>query len=204
MGIGADADCDFAPMKELVKRQLGDLIDRLKEISVQLDREDRCLLDQLEQTQSQFQRIRSTAANFYLNCYLSPFTGKYAELSVSLRHLADRKYGALIVVQRDDPLDELLHNGVPIGATVSHFLIESIFQRGGPLHDGAVLVRNDTIVSAANVLPLSSAPVHRTMGTRHRAAVGLSEKCDAIVLIVSEETGNISFAAGGRLYAVLL
>ncbi|MFP3670953.1 diadenylate cyclase, partial [Priestia sp. SIMBA_032] len=80
-------------------------------------------------------------------------------------------------------------------------LLESIFYPGNPLHDGAVLVKNNHIVSAANILPLTkSTEVDPELGTRHRAAIGLSEKSDALILVVSEETGRTSFALNGILY----
>ena len=86
---------------------------------------------------------------------------------------------------------------------MSPSLLESIFYPGNPLHDGAVLVRENQIVSAANVLPLTKTVISgKKLGTRHRAAIGLSEQSDALVLVVSEETGKISFAFGGKLYPV--
>jgi DNA integrity scanning protein DisA with diadenylate cyclase activity len=86
-----------------------------------------------------------------------------------------------------------------------HALIESIFYPRNPLHDGAILIRSDHIVSATNVLPLSDKKINgRKLGTRHRAALGLTEKCDALVLIVSEETGKITFSINGNLYPVSL
>lgn len=88
-----------------------------------------------------------------------PYTGKYLDLSKAVQHLAKRRQGALIVVEREDPLDLLLQAGIPIEATMSHSLLESIFYPGSPLHDGAVLIRQNHIVSAANVLPLSQVVV---------------------------------------------
>ncbi|MCC3374384.1 sporulation-specific diadenylate cyclase CdaS [Cohnella sp. REN36] len=201
---GQSEDCDFSPMKEMIKTNLTELAAELQESIGRIDSEGQCLLERFEQFGRRFQRVQSVAGSFYLNCYLSPFTERYNELTLSLRHLSKRKIGALIVVQRDDLLADFLHNGIPVGASVSHLLLESLFHPGSPLHDGAVLVQGNAIVSAANVLPLSAIHVHQKMGTRHRAAVGLSERSDAIVLVVSEETGATSFAANGHLYPVLL
>ncbi|MCG6199310.1 DNA integrity scanning protein DisA nucleotide-binding domain protein, partial [Anoxybacillus sp. LAT_38] len=104
---------------------------------------------------------------------------------------------------RNDPLDRLIQAGVPIGASLSYSLLESLFYPGSPLHDGAVLVRANRIVSAGNVLPLSRVDAGgRKLGTRHRAAIGLTEQSDALVLVVSEETGKTSFAFKGKLYPI--
>jgi len=92
---------------------------------------------------------------------------------------------------------------MPIQAPVSATLVETLFYPGTPLHDGAVLIRNNQLISAANVLPLSSIiSTTKKMGTRHRAAIGMSEKSDALILVVSEETGKISFALDGSLYPI--
>lgn len=106
-------------------------------------------------------------------------------------------------MERKDSLESLFSSNIPIGGTLTHALLESIFYPGNPLHDGAVLIRSDTVVSAANILPLSSIHVtDKKLGTRHRAAIGLTERCDALVLIVSEETGQASFAISGVLHPV--
>jgi DNA integrity scanning protein DisA with diadenylate cyclase activity len=108
-----------------------------------------------------------------LNCYLSPFTDKYIDVSTCIRHLSMRRHGALIAVERNDPIEPLVQSGIPIGAAVSHSLLESIFYPGNPLHDGAVLIRNNQILSAKNILPLESAlQVGMNIGTCHRVVIG--------------------------------
>ena len=137
--------------------------------------------------------IEMKAATFYLNCYLSPFTEKYPELSHSVQNMSLRRHGGLIVIQRQDALENLIQPGIHIGADLTHSLLESIFFPGNPLHDGAVLVHQNQIESVANVLPLSERYTgEKKLGTRHRAALGLSEQSDALVMVVSEETGRIS------------
>src|SRR5699024_9920588 len=106
---------------------------------------------------------------------------------------------------RKESLDPWVQRGTPIGAAMTHSLIESIFYPGSPLHDGAVILKGNQIISAANILPLTQqTTTYTNLGTRHRAAIGLSEKTDALVIVVSEETGQTSFALGGRLYPVQL
>lgn len=110
--------------------------------------------------------------------------------------LSMRKFGALIVLERDSHLLEFTKTGTMLNAPIGPDLLSSIFYPNTPLHDGAVIIKGETILAARCILPLSSVDLGR--GTRHRAGLGLSEKVDAVVVIVSEETGSISIACGGR------
>jgi diadenylate cyclase len=196
--------CDFSPMKQLIKEELQLITHRLGGILNTLDNEGDCLLGELEQIKKGFLHIESNAATFYLSCYLSPHTDRYMDLSLCIQRLSEKRHGALIAVERHTKLDPFIQSGVPIGAAVTHTLLESIFYPGNPLHDGAVLIRSNHIVSAKNILPLTLMQNNeRITGTRHRAAVGLSELSDAIVLVVSEETGRASFSVKGQLYPVI-
>jgi diadenylate cyclase len=110
------------------------------------------------------------------------------------------KTGALISIERDTKLGDIMKTGTMINADISVELLKNIFYNKAPLHDGAVIIRDGKIAAAGCVLPLSeNKNLSRELGTRHRAGVGLSEKSDAIVIIVSEETGAISVASGGLL-----
>ncbi|MGD0610804.1 MAG: diadenylate cyclase CdaA [Anaerolineales bacterium] len=118
--------------------------------------------------------------------------------------LSARQHGALIVLQRMDALDEYVRSGVLIQASVTPELLIQIFYPNTPLHDGAAILTGDKVVAAACVMPLSSSGIltsspERQMGLRHRAALGISEVSDAIVVVVSEETGAISIAHSGRM-----
>lgn len=115
--------------------------------------------------------------------------------------LSERRQGALIVLERDTPLQEYINTGVTMESDVSAQLLLTIFYPKTELHDGAVILRNNKIASAACVLPLSSGRnlSDRKMGTRHRAALGISEVSDSVCVVVSEETGQISVANGGRM-----
>ncbi len=114
---------------------------------------------------------------------------------------AQRRLGALIVLEQQTGLREYVESGTALDARLSHDLLLAIFNRTSPLHDGAVIVRDLTVEGAACFLPLSENTVaaERHIGTRHRAAVGLSEQTDAVVVVVSEETGAVSVARAGRL-----
>jgi diadenylate cyclase len=129
-----------------------------------------------------------------------PGPGVAEEIAEAVERLSRSATGAIIVVEREVRLDEYLDTGSPMRAAVSADLLATIFSPYSPLHDGAVLVRGDEIVGAGCILPLTQNPVSdRSLGTRHRAALGLSEETDALVFVVSEETANVSLATRGAL-----
>ena len=114
--------------------------------------------------------------------------------------LSDTRTGALMVLERMNNLDEIIRTGTPLSADVIPEMLGTIFYEGTPLHDGAVVIRDGRIVAAGCVLPLSNnLEMGKDMGTRHRAGLGMSENSDAIVVVVSEETGIISLAKNGVL-----
>jgi len=114
--------------------------------------------------------------------------------------LSKKNYGALIVLAKDMGLKSILESGIAMQAKLSEQLISSVFNPRSPLHDGAVVIQNDIILAAKCLLPLSQNPdVDPSLGTRHRAALGLSEQSDALIIIVSEETGMVSYAENGKL-----
>ena len=122
------------------------------------------------------------------------------EMILALEHMARRRVGALIVIEQKTRLNDVISTGTMVDGVISQPLIENIFEPNTPLHDGAVVVRGDRVVSAACLLRLSDTTgVGRDLGTRHRAGLGVSEVSDAIVFIVSEETGIISMAKDGHL-----
>ncbi|HOD12187.1 MAG TPA: diadenylate cyclase CdaA [Candidatus Omnitrophota bacterium] len=126
------------------------------------------------------------------------------EMSASVYKLAQRKIGCLIALERETKLKTYIDSGVAIDGKVSSELIQSIFVTTSPLHDGGIIIRNDRILAAACLFPLSeNINLSKIIGTRHRAALGLSEQTDAIVVMVSEETGNISIATEGRFIPVV-
>jgi diadenylate cyclase len=114
--------------------------------------------------------------------------------------LAGKKIGAIIVLERETKLAEYIDSGVPVDAALSRRLLESIFYPGSPLHDGAVIIQRDRIAAASCFLPLTLSPdVREEFGTRHRAAIGLTEETDAVAIVVSEETGSVSLVRGGMI-----
>jgi diadenylate cyclase len=122
------------------------------------------------------------------------------EVAAAVEQLAARHVGALIAIERDTGLEDVARSGMRIDATVSSELIQSLFTPTSPLHDGGVVLRGDEVVAAGCVLPQSDAPHLRvSTGLRHRAAVGLTERTDAVCVVVSEETGQVSLAVDGVL-----
>jgi diadenylate cyclase len=122
------------------------------------------------------------------------------ELTSSAMRLARTRTGALIVLQKHIPLGDVIARGMELSAKVSRELLLTIFNTATPLHDGAVLVRGDKVVAVACILPLTTGVRDDpSMGTRHRAAIGITEESDAVAVVVSEERGQVSVASGGKL-----
>lgn len=121
-------------------------------------------------------------------------------IAIAARRLSERRWGALIVLERDTGLGEYVETGVPIDGALSVELVLNVFFPNSPLHDGAVIVRGERLGAAGCIMPLAdvhASPIH--YGTRHRAAIGVTEVADAIAVVVSEETGRISIANNGHL-----
>ncbi len=140
---------------------------------------------------------QSTAANLSMQQVIKAVVTASARLSA-------RQHGALIILQRNDSLQEYILTGVKMNASVTAELLLQVFYPNTPLHDGAVIIADNQLVAAACVMPLSSSGIltrspDRQMGLRHRAALGISEASDAIAVVVSEETGSISIAHAGRM-----
>ncbi len=123
------------------------------------------------------------------------------ELVKAAVQLAKDKTGALIVIEHDTPLGEIINTGISIDAEVTHQLLINIFEKNTPLHDGAVVIKNNRVIAATCYLPLTdNGEIEKALGTRHRAGLGISETTDSMTVIVSEETGEISVAYMGQLY----
>ncbi len=149
--------------------------------------------------------LRHALAQFGRTRYFRAFVrgdsyGVLGEIVRAAEQLADRRQGALLVIERNVGLRNFVETGTRVDAKVSAELLVTLFSPGSPLHDGAAILREDVVIAAGCILPLSPNPrVAATMGTRHRAALGLSEESDAVVVVVSEQTGAISVAHRGTL-----
>ncbi len=128
-----------------------------------------------------------------------------AQIVLACRHMSSQKVGALIVIERQEALDNYMESGEHIDSRISARLIENIFFKNSPLHDGALIVQNGRLASAACILPVSKNPsIPQHYGLRHRSALGLAEKTDAVVIVVSEQTGLISVAKEDSIRLVSL
>ena len=144
---------------------------------------------------------QSRVIRFFTKEQSSVVLEKIVQASIELSH---RGYGGLIVLVRDTGMKTIIETGIPIQSLVSSDLIVSIFNPRSPLHDGAIVIQNDIIEAAKCILPLSRNPsLEHRWGTRHRAAIGMSEESDALIVVVSEETGKIVIAENGELSAGL-
>ncbi|WP_459501649.1 sporulation-specific diadenylate cyclase CdaS [Bacillus sp. C1] len=193
-------------LKQHVRATIDEIAHTLQNMKIALDHNDECILCKVEDIQKMLLHIQATTASYYVKTYLSPYTDCYMHLLTAIHHLSEKRHGALIAVEREQSLGPSIQPGIQLNAQLTAPLLESIFYPGTSLHDGAVLVKNNHIISAANILPLSQQTLttDRKLGTRHRAAIGLSEISDALVLVVSEETGKTSFALAGTLYTFRL
>jgi diadenylate cyclase len=153
--------------------------------------------------------LRHALAQFGRTRYFRSFLrgeayGVLGEVVRAVESLAKRRHGALIVMERNIGLRNFVETGTRLDARVSAELLVTLFSPGSPLHDGAVIIREDTLIAASCILPLSSNPLSAiSLGTRHRAALGLSDETDAAIVVVSEQTGAISVAYRGVLYSRL-
>ena len=124
----------------------------------------------------------------------------YDEIVLAATTLAGRRTGALVVVERDIGLKNYIESGIALDSLVSYDLLVTVFDPSVPLHDGAAIIRNNRIAAAACFLPLTVNPIlSKGLGTRHRAAIGITEETDCVAIVVSEETGSISFASDGKI-----
>ncbi|MGH7412283.1 MAG: diadenylate cyclase CdaA [Candidatus Methylomirabilis sp.] len=150
--------------------------------------------------------LRRALASFGLRSRLLRAFGRHQEAHIidelvrTAISLAGKKIGAIIVLERETKLSDYVESGVAIDAALSRRILESIFYPGSPLHDGAVIVQGGRVAAASCFLPLALNPeVSQELGTRHRAAIGLTEETDALAIVVSEETGSISLVRAGAI-----
>ncbi|KYZ77787.1 hypothetical protein AXX12_17125 [Anaerosporomusa subterranea] len=192
------------------------LRDKLEEISIKtkiivdaLDHKEGCLLCEIKTIKDLSLELNELASLYHFQTsFLSTVTGM-EEITNAVTTLSEKGHGALIAIEQTDSLEQFIiacnTTGTFIGAEASALLLESIFYPGNPLHDGAVIIRDGKIVSAGCVLPLSIEKYTKEgkrLGTRHRAALGLSNRTDAIILAVSEETRKVSVIQHGVLHPI--
>jgi len=187
-------------LEELKSRvtQLHDGISCLKQCSRLSD-----LLQKMYEIRVGLNQLEQALLQTHLKCCISPNIKVPGEVILALSRLSERRHGVIIAIEHEDNLDQHLQGGVIIDAAVSAPILENIFYPGSPLHDGAMIIRDSKIRKVNVILPLAphtSELAALGLGSRHRAALGLSQVSDALIIVVSEEKGWISMALQGQLY----
>ena len=197
--------------EEVIKQKLEDLKCQINDLHVDLPCLKQCsrlshLLQEMCEIREGLDRLEQGLLRTHLNCCISPSTKIPGEVIIAISNLSKKRHGAIIVIEQEDELDEYIKyvkGGIPLEAALTAPILENIFYPGSPLHDGAVIIRKSVIKKASVWLPLAphtSDLEALNLGSRHRAALGLSEVSDALLIVVSEEKGWISMALRGQLY----
>jgi DNA integrity scanning protein DisA with diadenylate cyclase activity len=161
------------------------------------------LLQKMYEIRERLNKLEKELLQTHLKCCISPHVQVPGAVILALSKLSEKRHGAIIVMAHEDNLEDLTQGGIVVDAPVSVPLLENLFYPGSPLHDGAVIIRNNRIQKAGILLPLAphSADMDRLgLASRHRAALGMSRASDALVIVVSEEKGWISMALNDQLY----
>jgi DNA integrity scanning protein DisA with diadenylate cyclase activity len=199
---------DILSEEEAIKEQLEELKARTTQLHEGIPCLRQCsrlssLLQKIYEIREGLNRLEQGLLQNHFKCCISSNIRVPSEVILSLSKLSEKRHGAILVMEHEDNLDEHLQGGVTIEAAVSAPILENIFYPGSPLHDGAVIIRNSSIRKASVVLPLADHTSELEalgLGSRHRAALGLSQVSDALIIVVSEEKGWISIALRGQLY----
>lgn len=194
--------------EEAIKERLADLKCQVLDLHGVVSCLTQCsylsnLLQEIYEIREGLGQLEKGLLQRHLKCCISPSIKVPGEVVLAISKLSSKRHGAIIVIEQENDLDQYLRQGVVVEAQVNAAILESIFYPGSPLHDGATLIRADRIRKARCLLPLAPHALELErlgLGTRHRAALGISQVSDALVIVVSEEKGWISMALEGRLY----
>jgi len=194
--------------EETIKEKLEELKSRVTQLHEGIPCLKQCshlssLLQKMYEIREGLNQLEQSLLQTHLKCCISPNIKLPEEVVLALSKLSEKHHGAIIVMEHEDNLDEYLQGGAIIEAAVSAPILENIFYPGSPLHDGAVIIRDSNIRKASVLLPLAphtSELEALGLGSRHRAALGLSQVSDALIIVISEEKGWISMALRGQLY----
>ena len=199
---------DILSEEEVIKEQLDDIKSRVAKLHNDIKCLKQCsrlsnLLQKMYEIREGLDQLEQGLLHTHLKCCISPNIKVPREVAIALSKLSEKRHGAIIVMEHENNVDEHLQGGAIVEAAVSAPILENIFYPGSPLHDGAVVIRNAIIRKASVLLPLAphtSELEALGLGSRHRAALGLSQVSDALIIVVSEEKGWISMALQGQLY----
>ncbi len=199
---------DILSEEETIKEKLEELKSRVTQLYEGIPCLKQCshlssLLQKMYEIREGLNQLEQGLLQTHLKCCISPNIKLPGEVVLALSKLSEKRHGAIIVMEHEDNLDEYIQGGAIIEAPVSAPILENIFYPGSPLHDGAVIIRDSNIRKANVLLPLAphtSELEALGLGSRHRAALGLSQVSDALIIVISEEKGWISMALRGQLY----
>jgi uncharacterized protein (TIGR00159 family) len=199
---------DILSEEEAIKEQLEELKSRVTRLHNDIPCLKQCsrlgdLLQKIYEIRAGLNQLEQGLLQTHLKCCISPNMKVPGEVVLALSKLSKKRHGAIMVMEHEDNLDEHLQGGIIIDAAVSTPILENIFYPGSPLHDGAVIIRDSKIRKVSVLLPLAphtSELEALGLGSRHRAALGLSQVSDALIIVISEEKGWISMALRGQLY----
>lgn len=191
---------DFLQLRIEINEKLTEIEKKVNQNIATLSHNDIRIIDIVQKLSRELLELETTASTYLLNRLLSKYTKCSAELSLAIHKLSRKRQGALIVIEANDPVTPFLHGGIPINAVITSQLLESIFQPESLLQEGAVLIQSDLLVSASNTLPLTEKIFwNRAADIRELSAIGLSEKCDALVILIPEG-GTTYFSLEGNLF----
>ena len=201
-------DKEMLREEEAINEQLEELKARVTQLHKGIPCLKQCahlssLLQKMYEIREGLNLLEKGLLQTHLKCCISPNIKVPGEVILALSNLSAKRHGAIIVMEHEDSRDKYLQGGVIIDAAVSAPILENIFYPGSPLHDGAVIIRDSNIQKASVLLPLAPHTSEMDalgLGSRHQAALGLSQVSDALIIVVSEEKGWISMAFGGQLY----
>lgn len=201
-------DQNIVREEEAIKKELEDLKSRVTNLHNLLPCLKQCsqlssLLQKVYEIREGLNQLEQGLLQTHLKCCISPSLKVPSEVVIAVSKLSAERHGAIIVIEQKDNLDAYLKGGVPINSSISAPILENIFYPGSPLHDGAVIIRDAHILKASCILPMAAGVPELkalNLGTRHRAAISLSQVGDALVIVVSEEKGWISLALKGQFY----
>jgi len=199
---------DIVSEEEAIKEQLDDLKSSVAKLHNDITSLKQCsrlsnLLQKMYEIREGLDQLEQGLLQTHLKCCISPNIKVPGQVALALSKLSEKRHGAIIVMEHENNVDEHIQGGVIVEAAVGAPILENIFYPGSPLHDGAVVIRDSNIRKASVLLPLAphtSELEALGLGSRHRAALGLSQVSDALIIVVSEDKGWISMALQGQLY----
>jgi len=191
---------DFSQLRIEINKKLTEIDKQVNQNIATLSHNDIRIIDIVQKLSRELLELETTASTYLLNNLLSKYTKYSSDLSLAIHKLSRKRHGALIVIEANDPVAPFLNGGIPINAVITSQLLESIFQPDSLLQEGAVLIQSDLLVSASNTLPLTEQIFwDRAADIRELSAMGLSEKCDVLVILITD-SGTTHFSLEGNLF----